>query len=840
MSLLAQGFLRLVTAMHAIGGLVFFLSSLLTPAILPCRASDSIQQLHVEQIRSLDEMRAALGLLKKSTARALEKKEGTYGLQKLILEKSGACISQLVSFQNNSPQGTSPGGQEVKDLFLQNRDVIKEILASNEMITRDLQENRLDRMKDPLAFFQSTAWQHPQHLISLSSYWLGWNGYYSSLVFSRDEPVRRELLEEAIEGFSRSFLDFDQDDIKNRSLLGRGLCYRQLKNHKYAVRDFASVKSKTKEGDRLHARCLYEEAQISYETGNMGSALNRLDQVEEASWGQENLHALMLGARKLRARILIARTEKKGEASGTSAEDLERVRRKAFHELKRMAESHSGLSAEFYRYAHEHAESLKHLSPAELGPVGSLAMGDWYFQKKAYDRAGDYYQALPEDSRLIPENRRDGVCYRTAYIHSKRKQWRRAVRLLEGFGMRFPSSSLQKEAASLYYVAATNDYKEDSNPGTYSQFVDSIRTYLTRCSTCPDQGEAHFQLAAYYKKSGDSTEALKAFLQVDEDSPRFPMAAYHALECYLETLDALRKDGQGQSRAAREIYQEAVRHLARLDDRNGLHEKVTGKRKELEPYLVLARAGLHLFGPADARRTALKQMEGFERRFPGEQKLFLKAAILRLEYSLSLSMPGSAEKEIRSLLLGPSMDQERFEDLLEIANRFYRKAMRMQDNGNTGASAPPAEAALILYENLHQVSRKDPSCKRYGQSIRLRMGQIYMCRDNLARALKLYQDVLAHDPASADAVYHLGLIYERTAQWEEALRAWRKVTDGVKAGTVHWFESRYHTALCLQKLGKTNKACTIIRMTSVLHPDLGDPELSERFLGLKTKICETE
>ena len=787
----------------------------------------------------MEEMWAAVGLLRKSAARALEKTEDTYDLQKLILEKSGACISKLVAFEKNTRQRTAPGKQQVKDLFLANRELIRQILASNEKVTRDLQENVLDGMKDPWAFFRSPAWQHPQHLISLSSYWLGWNGYYTSLFFSEGDPIRNEVLEEAIEGFSKAFLDFEQDDIKNRSLFGRGLCYRRLKNYKRAVRDIASVKSKTKKDDELHVRCLYEEAKISYETGNSRSALNKLDQVEEASQGRETLDAILLGAKKLRAEMLITRMEKQGDASGKKAEDLDQAYRETFHELKRLAESHSGLNAEFCRYTQEHAENLKHLSCTELGPIASLAMGGWYFQKKAYERAGDYYLAFPHDSPLIPENSRDAVCYRTAYIHSKKKQWRDAVRLLEGFDRRFPESSLQKEAASLYYLTAANHYKEDSSPDTYSRYVDSIRTYLTRCSTCPDQSEAHFQLAAYYRKTGDSEEALKKFLQVGGDSPRFVLAGYHALECYLENLDALQKEGRVQSTAAGEVYQDAVRLLSRLD-RNRPGKNETRGREGLEPYRILARAKLHLFGPVDARQRSLKQLEDFEQRFPREHNLFSQAATLRLEYFLCLSMLEKAEMEMSNLIRGPSTDPVRYAALHEMANRFYHAALRMQGNGETGTSGLQAEAALLLYVNLYRISRENPSYKQYGPSIQLRMGQLCMNQDNLAQAMTIYQDVLAHDPTSADAMYHLGLIYEKTAQWEEALHAWRRVTDGVKAGTYHWFESRYHTAAVLHKLGKTEKACAILTMTRILHPDLGDPELSVKFSRLKSKICETE
>ena len=254
----------------------------------------------------------------------------------------------------------------------------------------------------------------------------------------------------------------------------------------------------------------------------------------------------------------------------------------------------------------------------------------------------------------------------------------------------------------------------------------------------------------------------------------------------------------------------------------------------------MAKAKLHLFGPYDAWRAGLKELQGYEERFPRAKNLHGKAAALRLESFLRLSMLENAEKEIHNLRRAPSMDRDRYAVLLEMANRFYGDAIRTQGNGETGTSGPSVAAALLLYENLYGISRENPSMKQYGQSIQLRMGQLYMKQDKLAQAMELYQDVLARDPSSADAMYHLGLIHEKTEQWEKALHAWRRVTDGVEAGTYHWFQARYHTAAALHKLGKTDKACTIITMTGILHPDLGDPALRERFLSLKSEICETE
>ena len=52
------------------------------------------------------------------------------------------------------------------------------------------------------------------------------------------------------------------------------------------------------------------------------------------------------------------------------------------------------------------------------------------------------------------------------------------------------------------------------------------------------------------------------------------------------------------------------------------------------------------------------------------------------------------------------------------------------------------------------------------------------------------------------------------------------------------FESRYRTANAFNMLGKRDKACDILNMTLVLHPDLGSDDLKDKYLELKSEICK--
>ena len=114
---------------------------------------------------------------------------------------------------------------------------------------------------------------------------------------------------------------------------------------------------------------------------------------------------------------------------------------------------------------------------------------------------------------------------------------------------------------------------------------------------------------------------------------------------------------------------------------------------------------------------------------------------------------------------------------------------------------------------------------------------MYSDENQTAEAKALYQQQLQRDPESADAMYNLGVLYEKEEKWEEALAAWRKFSKGFKTGSHYWFESRYHTAKVLNRLGQRDKACEITTMIEVLHPELRDEQFKEKFTALHSDVC---
>ncbi len=272
-----KGFQRLITIFQCL--LVF---SCFSPDASASSLSESIKQPDAGHVDSVAEIKTALEQMTKSVKEAIGEQRFTFKFQETVLKKSEEFIIKIADLRERSAQETDAFKQDEKDIFMMNQEILKQILALNKKTISDIQEKKLDRMDDPSAFFKSPEWQEPQHLIALSSYWLGWNGYYCSLLFAENDATRKTLLEEAIESFSRSFIDSGEDAIIINSLFGRGLCYKQMKFYASALKDFKTVKETLKKDDPLYWKCGYEETLIRYETGDLGEALNKINEMEKA------------------------------------------------------------------------------------------------------------------------------------------------------------------------------------------------------------------------------------------------------------------------------------------------------------------------------------------------------------------------------------------------------------------------------------------------------------------------------------------------------------------------------------------------------------------------------
>ena len=65
--------------------------------------------------------------------------------------------------------------------------------------------------------------------------------------------------------------------------------------------------------------------------------------------------------------------------------------------------------------------------------------------------------------------------------------------------------------------------------------------------------------------------------------------------------------------------------------------------------------------------------------------------------------------------------------------------------------------------------------------------------------------------------------------WRGALRQYRIVETRSPEGSPRWFRAKYAIAQLHLRLGDPAKAAKIVRLTQLLHPELGGPAMRDRF-----------
>ena len=808
-------------------------------AFLPAEASSlsgAVNGLKPGQINSLNTMKTALSLLQTAHLEAAKKDKPDLKLQRCIVEKSGECVSRIVFLVQRSGNLNKTKKKVSSKLFALNNKTINSILKTTRQKVELLQETKLDKIQDTTAFFNSAEWQQLQYIISLSSYWLSWNTYYWCTFFADEENCLTKLLPEAVKGFSRSFIDFREESIITRSLFGRALCYKQMQEYNKAIKDIDSVMKRITPDDDLYFRTGYEKILISYLSGNFESALIQINNLQETMAEKKTAADFNTGISKLRIKTnlaLLNKTEKKDKKK------LKDLYYNILNELKKLAETDDNESGELYEFVKDNIDLFASLSDSRLSPVGSLAVADFHFNNKKYEKAIAGYKNLYQANNELIKKRVDDLYFRMGYAYCQLGDWNKAIKTFKTFFEKHPSSDLCDKSACTYYFAASNSYKEDPTKKTYHTYIKALKIYLEHCSAQEDKSEAHFQLGKYYLEEDQNDKASNEFFRVQKNSPNYIQARYYGVRSNIDILERYNSQGLYQSKKALKIYNETA---SLLEEFKSLlkTKKHNENLSEIELHSTILLAKLYIYGPEKTLKKGLNALSGFEKYSAGQKNkgLLMTAKRLKMECYRKLNMFIAAEKEIKNMIKPAALDLNEWTLLNEFGSSFYNTSVNFRNEKNPARAEKHAELAIMIYEKLSAIALKDISYKRFYDPIQLRLAELYQGIRKTETAKKIYMDTLEQNPESADAIYNLCLISEKEGRWEDALKIWRQFSDGVKNGSHYWFESRYHTANTLHNLGQTEDACSILNMTIVLHPELRDEEFKKDFMKLRNDICK--
>jgi len=818
--------------------LVLFISK---PPALASTPSEPLKAIDVKQVKSLNEMESCLTTLFARCLKAKQDERFTFEFQYVILEKSGESINKIIELQKSADLSKTVVSLKFRALFSKNSKILDVIKTTNQENITAIQEEKLDQMEDVDAFLTSPQWQTPHRLISLTRYWTSWNEYYSSFLYPDDDVISTNLLSTAIKGFSLTLTDIEERVMVIKALFGRALCFKELGKYKKSSRDFDSVIQKARQDDPLYTLSLFDKAQVHYQTGDFEASLEQLNELDQEENQDRVTELLGERHRNLRVKVILEPHIKRilldlKKEKNKQGENARALCRDGLSALKKLSHVDMSQIRKLYQLADEYAFIYKDYTNDELGPVACLGVADALFNDEEYQAALKRYTYLWNSPHPLPKRRMDNIYLRSGYCYCRTKQWHDAIRCFDILFNKFPDSDSLDKAACLQYLAASNSYEADPDETNYTHYIHSIKRYLTGCSEAKDKSEARFQLGKYYYEREETKKATSAFSAIKDASAYYWPAAYYLLKYDMARLESQNKRGKGQSKIAKKYYQDISSQIKRFQEHIQKKGMSPGIEETTACMTVLNARLLFEFGPDTSQKNALTILKGFERRFPRNYRILIEAKDIRMSCYMKYKMFKEPQNEIRLLNLTGTVNPDLWAFLNKWAGAYYREAKRLRNAGDT-LSGPHAVIAAMIYERLSHIASLDKTYEKYLDSIQLRWTELLISENQTAKAREIYIEYLKRNPNDAEALNNLGKIYENEGQWQSALEIWRKFSKGLDSGSDQWFEYRLRIIHAYMMIGKNDKACEIITMTQVLHPDLRDEKLLADMQALKSKVC---
>jgi TolA-binding protein len=435
----------------------------------------------------------------------------------------------------------------------------------------------------------------------------------------------------------------------------------------------------------------------------------------------------------------------------------------------------------------------------------------------AYDRASKQAATAANSQKAFE------FAFLAATVEHQRKNWSAAADRYRAAALRWPDHA---RAAESHLLAAHDRLQQlkAEKASSWQTYRDLLREHLRLWPHGKTASDAHWRLGRLGEHEKDWQAAIDGYRAVDSADPKAEDALQSTLRAYRGLFDERRAEG----RDFRNEAIEAARYFERVAEQASKPEG--GLSPGLVDLATLAAAQTWLelpdVGPPAAERILSRYLNG-------------------------KALPEPMRREARSLLLlsvlsqgdhgDLSSSQQRLDQLRELpADRIYDSlhtiCTRLAGTPDAESSAQ-AQLALVVLEKLQpRLSELSTDqrrrCELWHALALWRCGKTDAAASCFAALIKQY-------PQDTDVVaaYAQMLSGSQASQsWRQALSLWRQVEGESKPGTAQWFCAKYELARLHHLLGNDRQAARIIRLTELLHPDLGGSEMKGRFDELRKQV----
>lgn len=670
-----------------------------------------------------------------------------------------------------------------------------------------MQKAVMDQDGDLDALYETKEWREAQTVASQSLYFLNWLHYVGASLF--DGEKKKKLLEEAADGFSEFVAGEQKSQIRRESLLGRALCYRELKKYDSALRDFELL---------LKDESLPSDMQRKA----------RLGMIEAA-------------ARAGEADKAIAAADQFLAQAGSSVppEQLARVRTVRSYALQ--VQKQGGAKKKFEE-AMAQAEASKEAQAAEESQFLQWEQAKGHLQKSEFDKAVPLLkEVVASTDPKAAEHKREaqyllGVCL------FKGGQFRESAEQLGQFlGTDGKPPKFGPEAAYLRFKAAENLYARQQSEENSKLYVDATKDFIRREPGHPSVFEAYFRLGEYNQRKEQYLPAVDAYQKVKGDPAFRTRADYAILQSYFSLLESENGKRDGIGISEKELRQRIASSLQTFWKSNSELEKKNpelakkGLFREQRGKVSVMNAVFLSQEDRDARAAEIVALlQDFETKYPDRKDAFAEVARMRLVALEKTGRFADLEKDVENIFtrFKPDEQKELLAGLTQVLENDIKKLERKQDQENTVAAK---RTLARLHEDRLQRGEafaKDESVPEF----KYKLAQLYLDVKVYDKAKPLYEE-LRQGLYSLAALAGLAQIAEVEGKQGEALSHWEQMLKETQVGDPLWFRGTFEYARLNAAAGNADLACRTVNSTTPMLNRLGDQRLKKKIQTLATQSC---
>ncbi len=441
---------------------------------------------------------------------------------------------------------------------------------------------------------------------------------------------------------------------------------------------------------------------------------------------------------------------------------------------------------------------------------------------QGFYRGGQWKDAIAGYEKAAAMAREQGqskaafdIEYLAAGIEHEQNQHVPAATRLRRLALAMPDHSKAAEAHLLGVFHAGQAVRHgDLAVDEYEQFVREHLKHWPGADTTP---HAQIYLGNLLEYHRDWEAAVEAFRSVPHDAPQFAAAVAGMERAYRGWIAALQ--------AAEKPYDATLRAAAEQFERIflGAESQWPATWTPALRTAALAAARLRLLqSPPDFNRAA-RILDVARQGHPPPDDAWLAAATAEQAVALA-----GLERFDDAQTLLTATDAHQPVNRLEQLVRLQALADDTQEPQRRQLISKLTLTGLkaIQPDQLPEAAR--PNYRRLLAAATAGSG-------NAAAAIPMFEQLLAENPRDAELLEALAQCLTASddpQRLKQAQARWREIERNSRPGTPLWFRAKYGLASTYEKMGDKAYAARLVKVTAVLHPELGGTAMKARFDAL--------